>query len=147
MIACSGCIFRAAWYQFPPVATWIWLVPIFMLILSAIRRSSGGSMSMTAPFLVTIPIALFGALGPGNLFSVVGLLQIAIILAALLANWNSSNPTRRMVRIATLVMMLALIVCGTYNYYVYYKLTPQERLEMIPEHMRDSPVYFYLLPI
>lgn len=104
-------------------------------------------MSMTAPFIVTIPLAVFGALGPGNLFSAVGVLQVAIILAALIANWNSANPTRRLVRIATLVMMLAFTVGGTYNYYAYYKLPAHERLELIPEHMRDSPVYFYLLPV
>ena len=144
MLACSSCHYFIAWYHFPPTASWIWILPAWMLVLSFSRKSLP---VFCPPLYVTLPIAAFGLLTLGNILSLVGVFQILTCLVTTALNWRA-NVSSRWTAQAILALFLTLFALGaTYNYRTAWSMSDAERYERIPEHSRGRVGFFSLLPI
>ena len=143
-LACSACHYYVASYYFPPTASWIWLLPAWLLTLSLSRNSVP---KFRPPLLVTLPLVAFGLLGIGNLLSIVGLLQLTLCVIPTALNWRSHNSAQWSARRIAALFILLFAVGASYNCRVYWSMTNEQRLQQVPEHARGSKGFFSILPI
>jgi uncharacterized membrane protein YbaN (DUF454 family) len=143
-LSCSACHYYVAWYYFPPTASWIWLLPVWLLTLSLSR---GSVIRFRPPLMVTLPLVAFGLLGIGNLLSIVGLLQLTLCIIPTALNWRSHNSTPWSARRIALLFMLLFVLAASYNFRVCWSMTNEQRLQVVPEHARGGKGFFSLLPV
>jgi hypothetical protein len=143
-LACSICHYYVACYYFPPTASWNWILPSWMLVLSFSRKSLP---ALFPPLYVTIPLAALGLLSPGNALSLVGLCQILICIIVTFMNWRTETTRRWSVRAILGTFMILFTAGAVYDYGIAWTQTDAERLERIPAHARGSHGFFSLVPI
>jgi len=134
IIACGICVYYAMWQNFPPTSSWIIIIPLWFLMFSAIRTSTGITIKGIPTLYVAIPlvIAVF-YVAPGMIGPPLGLWIPACCIAGTCAGLRSENSSvRRSVAKLSVIVIGSLLVFGGRDYYVYNQMPQVEKDKFIP---------------
>jgi hypothetical protein len=143
-LACSACHYYVASYYFPPTASWIWLLPAWLLTISLSHKSVP---KFRPPLFLTLALVAYGLLGIGNLLSIVGVLQLTLCVIATALNWRPLSPAQWSAPTIAALFALLFALGAAYNCRVYWSMTNEQRLQQVPEHARGTSGFFSVLPV
>lgn len=135
ILACGNCVYFAMWHQFPPMASWVLIIPGWFLVLSAIRTWTGQKLVAiphiyTAIFLV---LAVF-FIAPSIIGPPLGFwIPVCCIIGTWVGihkNWNTTLA-RTLIAI-TMVTAISLVAFGALDYRRYDQMPAAEKEKRLP---------------
>jgi uncharacterized membrane protein len=69
-LACGNCVYYAMWLRFPPISSWVVLIPLWFLALAAVRSFGKARLRAVPPFSIAVVLVLVvctlspGIIGP-----------------------------------------------------------------------------------
>lgn len=133
--ACGNCVYYAMWQRFPPISSWVVIIPCWFLALSSIRTFRAARLSGIPPLYVAAPLVLAVAFfAPGVIGPPLG---FWIPICCAIGTWAGLARTQpKNVKAATLVVSaivtIALVAFGAYDLVTYYQMPEAERQRFIP---------------
>lgn len=135
-LACGNCVYYAMWHRFPPISSWIVIIPVWFLFLSAIRTFSTNTISAVPTLHVAVPlvIAVFffapGMIGPPLGFWI-PVCCVVGTFAGLIK--NDSASVKRQLMATSALAVTALIAFGLRDYHLYNQMPTAEKEKFIPD--------------
>ena len=135
VIACGNCVYYAMWKKFPPISSWILIIPIWLVALAGVRTFSAARIAAVPPIYAAIPLVLAVWLfAPGTLGPLLGVWIPFCCIIGTISGLRASQPAtvRRAVATLSVLTVLSLISFGVFNYVVYNQMPPKERAKYLP---------------
>lgn len=133
-IACGNCVYYALWHKFPPTNSWVVLIPLWFLTLSAARTFGRTSIKGIPKLYIALPLVIAvlyfapGMIGPP--------LGFWIPICCLIGTWAGLHAKgvtlRKHVKVVTVCFTVALLAFGAGDYHQYNEMPQPEKDKLIP---------------
>ena len=135
MVLCGNCVFYTMWHWFPPINSWVVIIPAWLVVLSALRTFSTTAFWAIPPLYVAVPLVLAVYLfAPGMIGPPLGFwIPICCIVGTLAGIFKAkSRSIRSTVLVLTGCVLTALFAFGTYDWVAYHRMPAAERAQFTP---------------
>ncbi len=142
MLACGNCVYYAMWHAFPQTSSWVIIIPLWFLALSAIRTFSTSKLRTIPPLFFAVPLVfLVGLFAPGMIGPPLGFWIPICCIAGTVSGWSreQSQTIRKTVIALTGCVLVALVASGSRDYVTYNQIPAAERAKFTPTWESISP--------
>lgn len=139
-LACGNCVYYAMWHKFPPTNSWVVIIPLWFVLLSAIRTFSNGKLWAIPTLHFALPIVIVvGVIAPGMIGPPLGFwIPICCIAGTVSAISNDQSPLiRKRVLRLTGCVLVALVAFAACDYVAYNNMSAKERAKFTPVWERE----------
>jgi len=129
------CVYYAMWHKFPPTASWVVIIPLWFLVLSAVRTFSGIRLRAIPSLYVSLPLVLAvlwfapGAVGPPLGFWIPVCCVVGTVTGL---SRLQPEKARKTLMLITAGACVALVGFGVRDYVIYRRMPDAEKEKFLP---------------